>query len=106
MRTAKTVLGLVVLSLVVCACNPTTTGRATGRTYGAVDRGPYWRYWDTPPIYVPPVLPPGEVIPPEPGLPIEPPVTPEPPIPELPILPGPDFGGGIGGDFGGIADAF
>ncbi len=102
MRRNTLLLGFVCLAFLLSACNPTTTGRAKGRTYSAIDRGPYWRYWDRyPPIPPVVVLPPDSIVPPEPGLPIEPPI-----VPELPIEPGPDFGGGFGGDFGDFADIF
>ena len=87
-RTLLLTAALALSSTVLAGCMNST---GSARVHVGVGYSPYWRYYDRPPIVIPPDRP-------EPELPIEP--TPPIAVP-LPSFSEPDMGGGFGGDIGG-----
>lgn len=92
MTCSRTLLLTATLALSTTVLSGCMNSTGSARVHVGVGYSPYWRYYDRPPIVIPPE--PG----PEPELPIEP--TPPIAVP-LPSFPEPDMGGGFGGDIGG-----
>ncbi|WP_425043768.1 hypothetical protein [Primorskyibacter sp. S87] len=93
MTRSRTFLLTAALALVATSLSGCMKSTGSARVHAGIGYSPYWRYYDRPPI----------VIPPDPDFPeVELPIAPEPPIAvPLPSFPEPDIGGGFGGDIGG-----